>query len=72
MVLLIAILLLGVVPASFLLLGRLIMSTDKRASAAMKAREAELSARPQTRPAGEPSWYRQPMRPAFTKPTEDA
>ena len=69
MVLLVAILLLVVVPASLLYLGRFIVAnTDKRAYAAMQAREAALSPRVTERAPGEEPWYARPMLPAFQKP----
>lgn len=70
LVFLLAAFLLFVVPASFLFIGRFIVAaTDKKAYAAMKAREAALAARPaEERKPGETPWYRQPMRPAFGNP----
>ena len=55
-------------PASFLVLGKLIVrATDKRAYAAMEAREAALSPRRAERAPGEAPWYDRPMLPAFHK-----
>lgn len=69
MVLLLAIFLLFVVPASFLFIGRAIVAaTDKKAYAAMQAREAARSASTAEREPGEAPWYRRPMRPAFGNP----
>ena len=72
LVLLLAILLLVIVPASFLVIGKLIVrATDKRAYAAIQAREAALSSRPVERAPGEAPWYRRPMLPVFHKPTAE-
>ena len=72
LVLLLAIFLLIVVPACFLVIGRLVVrATDKRAYAAMEAREAALSPRTSERAPGEAPWYRRPMQPAFGKPAAE-
>lgn len=69
MVFLLAGFLLFVVPASFLFIGRAIVAaTDKKAYAAMKARETARAARTAERAPGEAPWYRRPMRPAFGPP----
>lgn len=71
LVLALAIFLLLVIPASLLYLGKLIVaSTDKRAYAAIKSREAALSSRTAERAPGEAPWYQRPMRPAFSKPAD--
>ena len=71
LVLALALFLLLVIPASLLYLGKLIVaSTDKRAYAAIKSREAALSSRAAERAPGEAPWYQRPMRPAFNKPAD--
>ena len=71
LVLALAIFLLLIIPASLLYIGKLIVAgTDKRAYAAMQARDAALSSRLAERAPGEAPWYQRPMQPAFNKPAD--